>query len=152
MRAADMRYVGQEHAVTVTLPPLTDQSGIAALKARFDHEHHERFGHSAPDEPAEIVSLRVSAVGALPRPELAKIATGDAEPEESARTGERDIVFPGHGVLGTPVFRRSGLLAGNRLTGPAVIEEGTSTTLLRPGDLAEVDGYGNLLLTIGGGR
>ncbi|WP_405863727.1 hydantoinase/oxoprolinase family protein [Streptomyces sp. NBC_00005] len=152
VRAADMRYVGQEHAVTVTLPPLTDGSAIAALKARFDDEHRERFGHSAPDEPAEIVSLRVSAVGALPRPELTKIATGFTEPEGAARTGERDVVFPGHGALRTPVFQRSGLLADNQLTGPAVIEEGTATTLLRPGDLAEVDGYGNLLLTIGGGQ
>lgn len=152
VRAADMRYVGQEHTVMVTLPSMADAGAIAALKARFDAEHAERFGHGAPDEPAEIVSLRVSAVGQLPRPELAKIATGGAVPEASARTGERDVVFPGHGVLRVPVFVRSGLLAGNQLRGPAVIEEGSATTLLRPDDSAEVDGYGNLLLTIGGGR
>ncbi|WP_433171443.1 hydantoinase/oxoprolinase family protein [Actinoallomurus sp. CA-150999] len=151
VRAADMRYLGQEHTVTVALPPMAG-GGIAALKERFDAEHRERFGHSAPGEPAEIVSLRVSAVGALSRPELAKISVGGRTPEDAARTGERDIFFPAHGILRTPVFQRSGLLAGNQFSGPAVVEEGTATTLLCPGDSAEVDGYANLLLTIGGGQ
>lgn len=150
VRAADMRYVGQEHTVAVTLPDLGDSGdGIAAIKSRFDQEHGLRYGHSAPEEPAEIVSLRVSAVGELPRPELAKIAIGNVEPDDAARVGAREVAFPNEGVLMTPIYQRSALLAGNQISGPSVIEEGTATTLLRPGDLAEVDGYGNLLLTIG---
>ena len=150
VRAADMRYIGQEHSVTVTVGALdAGPDPMAALKDRFDAEHLERYGHSAPAEPAEIVSLRVSAVGVLPKPEAGKIRHGPAEPDDAARTGTRRLVFPATGELDAAVYRRSALRAGNRLSGPAVVEEGSATTVIRPGDRAEVDGYGNLLLTIG---
>ncbi|NJP45320.1 hydantoinase/oxoprolinase family protein [Actinacidiphila epipremni] len=146
-RAADMRYVGQEHTVTVPVP---DEPGGAALKRAFDRAHGERYGHSAPQERAQIVSLRVSAVGTLLKPDLPKVARGQAEPPAGARTGSRDIVFtPAEGPLPAAVYARDALLAGNVVTGPAVVEEPTATTLLRPGDTLEVDGFGNLLLTIG---
>ncbi|QKW40157.1 hydantoinase/oxoprolinase family protein [Actinomadura sp. NAK00032] len=147
-RAADMRYVGQEHTVTVDVPPGTRT--VDDLKRIFDEAHGRRYGHSAPGEPAQIVSLRVSAVGRLRKPDLTKIDEGTADPPAGARTGTRGIVFdPGEGAVVTPVFARAALLAGNRITGPAAIEEPTATTLLHPGDRADVDGYGNLLLEIG---
>ncbi|NUS17791.1 MAG: hydantoinase/oxoprolinase family protein, partial [Streptomyces sp.] len=146
-RAADMRYVGQEHTVTVPVP---EEGGAAELKRAFDRAHGERYGHSAPQEPAQIVSLRVSAVGTLGKPDLPKIAAGGAEPPAAALTGSRDIVFtPAQGPVRSAVYAREALLAGNTLAGPAVVEEPTATTLLRPGDTLDVDAFGNLLLTIG---
>ncbi|SHM11519.1 hydantoinase/oxoprolinase family protein [Actinacidiphila paucisporea] len=146
-RAADMRYVGQEHTVTVQVP---GEPGAAALKRAFDVTHGQRYGHSAPEERAQIVSLRVSAVGTLGKPDLPKIARGRQEPPAGARTGGRDIVFtPAQGPVPSAVYAREALLAGNRIAGPAVVEEPTATTLLRPGDTLEVDAFGNLLLTIG---
>ncbi|WP_395105064.1 hydantoinase/oxoprolinase family protein [Actinomadura sp. SCN-SB] len=148
LRAADMRYVGQEHTVTVNVPSGLDDVGD--VKRAFDTEHERRYSHSAPGEPAQIVSLRVSAVGRLRKPELTTIPEGTAVPPDEAATGVRDVVFvPAEGAVPTPVYARDALRAGNRIAGPAVIEEPTATTLLRPGDRAEVDGYGNLLLEIG---
>ncbi|MBF6345472.1 hydantoinase/oxoprolinase family protein [Nocardia cyriacigeorgica] len=146
-RAADMRYVGQEHTVTVPIPP--GQSG-AALRDLFDAAHEQRYSHSAPGQPAQIVSLRVSAVGEMPKPALTEIGTGGPVPPENAVLGDRDVVFtPDAGPARVPVFDRAGLLAGNRITGPAVIGEASTTTLVRPGDTVTVDAFGNLLMTIG---
>ncbi|TDE34197.1 hydantoinase/oxoprolinase family protein [Actinomadura sp. 6K520] len=148
LRAADMRYVGQEHTVTVDVPSGTRT--VDDLKRAFDTAHEQRYSHSAPGEPAQIVSLRVSAVGRLRKPDLTKIPEGARTPVDEARTGTREIVFtPAAGALPVPVYARAALLAGNGVAGPAVIEEPTATTLLHPGDRAEVDGYGNLLLEIG---
>src|SRR6185437_479601 len=76
-RAADMRYVGQEHAVTVALPtelfPAEDRAGI---KRAFDAVHEIRYGFSSPTEAAEIVSLRSAVTGPLAKPRMAKIAAG----------------------------------------------------------------------------
>lgn len=150
LRAADMRYVGQEHTVTVAVPPLLSGTGIEDLTRAFDTAHEERYSHSAPGEPAQIVSLRVSAIGKLAKPGLVKIEKGEAEPVHGACTGRRDIVFsPAEGAVETLVYTRDELLAGNRIVGLTVIEEPTTTTLLRPGDGLEVDEFGNLLLEIG---
>ncbi|GAA4978824.1 hydantoinase/oxoprolinase family protein [Yinghuangia aomiensis] len=151
VRAADMRYIGQEHTVTVPAPALLwDSSGLDDLKRAFDSAHEQRYSHSAPAESAQIVSLRVSAVGKLAKPDLAKLPSGAVAPVPRARVGSRPMVFsPGGEAFDVPVYARAELLAGNRITGPAAIEEPTSTTLLRPGDALEVDAFGNLLLEIG---
>ena len=153
-RAADMRYVGQEHAVSVDLPLALfanhDRDGI---KAEFDKTHELRYGTSAPREPAEIVSLRATVTGVLSKPPLAKIAKGAAAPEAAAHTGSRPIYFASaRGFVDTPSYARVALRAGNQIVGPAVVEEHASTTVLLPGDTLAVDGYGNLVITIGAVR
>jgi N-methylhydantoinase A len=151
LRAADMRYVGQEHSVTVQLTDALNESDpVPAVKRAFDGAHDRRYSHCAPDEPAEIVSLRAIAIGDLSTPTMPEIERGADTPPAGARNGEREIVFDATGRSHTsPVFRREHLLAGNQIAGPAVIEESTTTTLLRPGDIAEVDNYGNLICQIG---
>ena len=150
-RAADMRYVGQEHAVSVDLPmrlfEIHDRGGI---KAEFDKTHELRYGTSAPQEPAEIVSLRATVTGIMNKPPLARVAEGKASPDAAAHTGTRPIYFASEGsFVDTPSYRRAALRAGNRIDGPAVVEEHASTTVLLPGDRLVVDGYGNLVITIG---
>ena len=150
VHAADMRYVGQEHALTLTVPELGATHDLAPLKALFDAAHQERFGHGAPEEPAEIVSLRVALVAAVSRPHPSQVAAGGAAPPEAARVGSRAMVFASDGPpTDVPLFAREALLAGNRLDGPAAILEPTTTTLLRPGDRCEVDPHGYLLITVG---
>src|SRR6266700_2165737 len=81
-RAADMRYIGQEHAVTVDLPMrVFEKQDRAAIKRRFDDMHLVRYGTSAPAEHAEIVSLRTTVTGVMRKPALAKIVRGAAAPE-----------------------------------------------------------------------
>ena len=148
-RAADMRYVGQEHPVTVDLPlHVFAKQDRAAIKRHFDELHLVRYGTSAPQEPAEIVSLRTTVTGVMRKPPQEKIARGSATPPRTAATGKRRA-FLGSAFISTPTYARAALLAGNRIKGPALIEEHASTTVLWPGDRLSVDPYGNLIITIG---
>jgi N-methylhydantoinase A len=149
-RAMDMRYVGQEHAVTVDLPlKVFAKQDRAAIKQHFDDMHLQRYGTSAPAEPAEIVSLRATISGEMKRPRHDKLAKGTATPPRAAFTGKRKAYF-GNKFVQTPTYSRGALTAGNRITGPALIEEQASTTVLMPGDKLLVDAYGNLVITVGG--
>ncbi|MEK9679359.1 MAG: hydantoinase/oxoprolinase family protein [Rhodospirillaceae bacterium] len=151
-RAADMRYVGQEHPVAVPLPDsLFEGPDREGMKQAFDEVHKIRYGTNAPAEPAEIVSLRCSVTGLMPVPELASHDMGDTEPARDAVTGTRPVFFHrDQGFVEATCYDRTKLTTGNVITGPAVIEEHASTTLLPPGDTLEVDAYLNLVISVGG--
>ncbi len=152
-RALDMRYVGQEHSVSVDIPEeLFRTQDRAAIKQAFDAVHLQRYGTSAPTEPAEIASLRTTVTGMLAKPAMERIAVGEATPIAAARSGARPAYFDAIGAfVATPTYVRARLLAGNRIEGPALIEEHASTTVVLPGDSLEVDAMGNLVITITGG-
>jgi N-methylhydantoinase A len=151
-RAADMRYQGQEHAVTVDLPDAVfKRRDRQAIKRLFDEMHELRYGTSAPQENAEIVSLRATVTGLMKKPAPAKVKRGTATPPKAAFTGKRRV-YVGGGFRLAPTWRRAALLAGNRISGPALIEEHASTTVLLPGDRCEVDAYGNLVIAVGRAR
>jgi len=148
-RSADMRYVGQEHAVTVDLPmSVFKRRDRKAIKQYFDAMHAQRYGTSAPAERAEIVSLRSTVTGLMRKPPQRKIARGRRGPAAAALRGKRKVYYGGR-FHPAPIFLRPALLAGNRIAGPALIEEYASTTLLMPGDVLEVDAFGNLGIEIG---
>jgi len=150
-RAADMRYVGQEHAVAVRVPAAVgDETARAEIKKLFDDAHELRYSHSAPGESADIVSLRVSAIGRLGKPEFPRIPSGDPAPPPAARRGTRSVIFEGSGALEAAVFDRTKLLQGNMIPGPAIIEEVASTTVVEPGDSVTVNAYGHLVMQLGG--
>jgi N-methylhydantoinase A len=149
-RAADMRYVGQEHAVTIGLPiQVFENRDRDAIKRHFDDMHLQRYGTSAPAERAEIVSLRTTVTGIMRKPVMEEIARGGPTPAKAARTGVRPVWFEGQGFTETRTYARDALLAGNRIKGPALIEEHASTTVLAPGDKLEVDRFGNLGILAG---
>jgi len=149
-RAADMRYVGQEHAVVVRMPAnVGDESARAEIKRLFDEAHELRYSHSAPEESADIVSLRVSAIGRLGKPEVPRIPTGEKNPPAEAKRGVRTVIFEGAGPVDASVFDRTRLLAKNVIAGPAIIEETASTTVIEPGDVVAVNEYGHLVMEIG---
>lgn len=148
-RAADMRYVGQEHAVAVAMPAYTgDVSARAQIKRLFDQAHELRYSHSAPEEPADIVSLRVSAIGRLAKPNLPEIPRGETTPPAKARHGTRAVLFDGAGSLQATVYDRRALLHGNVIAGPAIIEETASTTVVEPGDTVTVNQFGHLVIEL----
>jgi N-methylhydantoinase A len=152
-RALDMRYVGQEHSVTVDIPHNHfSNNDRGAIKALFDAVHAQRYGTSAPTEPAEIASLRTAVTGIVEKPGLERIEKGGDAPPPAARTGHRMAYFGGTGFVDAPTFARAGLLAGNRMQGPALIEEHASTTVALPGDSVEVDAIGNLVINVSGAR
>ncbi|MEX1165191.1 MAG: hypothetical protein WEB03_16590, partial [Nitriliruptor sp.] len=111
-----------------------------------DHEAPASFGGGGGHQhPVEWVNLRVSGIGPIARPQLRRLGNGDGDPSR-ARTGTRPVTFEGEPVE-TPLYARERLLAGDVITGPAIIEEFGSTVPLHPGFTARVDELANLIVT-----
>ena len=152
-RAADLRYVGQEHAVAVRIPAnVADETARREIKRLFDDAHEERYSHSAPEESADIVSLRVSAIGRLSKPQFPQVTEGGPVPQVAAHRGTRSVIFESVGAVQATVFDRTKLLRGNVIQGPAIIEEAASTTVLEPGDIVTVNAFGHLVMQLAGAQ
>src|SRR5690606_35936065 len=103
-----------------------------------------------PEERAEIVSLRATVTGVMKKPALERIDRGGRTPPASAQRGKRKVYFAElKKSVATPTFARDALRAGNRIEGPALIEEHASTTVVLPGDRLQVDEFGNLVIEVG---
>jgi N-methylhydantoinase A len=145
LRFADMRYLGQEHTVSLPVGPVVDAGEVTRLSAVFADAHERHYGHSM-DDPIEIVTLRSRALGLVERPslpELAKRESGEVVPVES-----RPVYRGGGEWLDYPVYHRDSFQAGDRIEGPAVINEHTSTTVMHRGDTALVGRLGELQIII----
>ncbi|TMR05489.1 hydantoinase/oxoprolinase family protein [Actinomadura soli] len=147
-RSADLRYYGQAFEVRVPAPAGRPDEGFRADVVRRFHDAHEAlYGYCHRDDPrhpVEWVNLRVSGIGPIARPDLTERPKGDGDPSR-ARTGTRAVYFDEWEE--TAVYRRERLAPGDTVTGPAVIEEFGSTLPLHPGFTADLDGYGNLVVT-----
>jgi N-methylhydantoinase A len=148
-RAAEMRYVGQGHEVRVPLPPgpLTP-AGIPALREAFEKEYVRLYGRLGPPVAVEAITWRVVSSG--PRPDLRlsapSEATGDAA---AARKGARRAFMPeSGGMTDVPVYDRYRLGPDATFTGPAIVEERESTTVIGPGARVSVDAEGNLTVEV----
>ena len=150
-RFLDVRYVGQSFELNVDYPQTrTSRSpdGFArAISDSFYRAHLQRFGYADRREPVEIVNLRLKLDLAVDKPdlELETVQGGDAS---QARISTVNVVFR-EGELETPLFQRELLAAGNRISGPALVVQLDTTTVVPPGWHGEVDSYGNLLLQLG---
>jgi N-methylhydantoinase A len=140
-RHAGMRYRGQSYEVAVPVPSLRGPDDVADLTQRFHDAHQRRYGHMAQAEAVEIVNFQVTAVGLIPKPAMKPSAKTTAPPQPHAA---RQAWFDAENAREVPVFRRGALQPGMRIEGPAIIEEQTSTTVLYPGQRAEVDEYLNI--------
>ncbi|MGH2615143.1 MAG: hydantoinase/oxoprolinase family protein, partial [Thermomicrobiales bacterium] len=141
---ADLRYIGQEYFVNLTVPrdgPITDRT-VAEMDERFHALYQTRYGHATPGAPIEIVNLRAAALGLLPRHVAGFAPVGEGQEDEQVRR----VVFDGVAHRAT-ILRRGRLLPGAPFAGPAVIEEETATTVLPAGWKGQVDRLGNLVLT-----
>lgn len=143
----DLRYLGQEHTLSVGVSKkFTDADKVSASKA-FDDLHLAAYGHNAPEEPKEVVSLKAIGIGKVSKPNVQMIQTGKNKTKKEAKTGERQV-YRGNGSFESfQIFRREKLLAGNVIYGPAVIEEVTATTVVESNQVCAVDLYGNLIIT-----
>lgn len=144
LASADCRYLGQGFELQVPLKGIT-ASALRRLGADFHELHGRTYGHIAPDEAIEIVTVRLSGFGSHVRPGVRVVAGGGRTPPKEALVGTRAVRLPGSGrPRRTPVFVREFLRARNVIPGPAIIEEMDSTTLILPGQEARVDRFGNL--------
>ncbi|MDI6825045.1 MAG: hydantoinase/oxoprolinase family protein [Bacillota bacterium] len=145
--ALDMRYAGQEHTVTVPCQPRIDDSEKQFVVQRFHTLHQQLYAFSMPEDPCEVVAVRITAYGRMPTPQLPSLAVATTD-VSAARKGHRQVYLEGAGWTSCPVYDRTRLQPGHRFTGPAIVEEPTSTTLVNPGQRAEVDAYGSLVIHV----
>ncbi len=141
---AELRYQGQEHTVNLVFP--TSRLGCGdreKIEALFNVAHEKQYGHSMED-PIEIVTLRLRAVGRMSRPTLPETEEGCGAPEPK---GSRDVYRSDSGNrIPYTVYERADLLRGVNIEGPAIIEEPTSTTILHEGNTLGVGCYGEMVI------
>jgi N-methylhydantoinase A len=154
IRSADMRYVGQGYEITVTLPEGDiDVTMGPRLMAAFEATYAQLYGRTLQGVPVEIVNWRATVTG--PTPELRPFAVTDASlgrqngGAASARKGTRPAYFAqAKGFLETPVYDRYALRPHDALSGPAIVEERESTTIIGPGATLTLDESLNLVISL----
>jgi N-methylhydantoinase A len=143
--SVDLRYVGQDHALTMALIGLMiDEDIIARLKAAFEAEHERIYGYRSEQEKVQIVGLRCVGRGLSPHRKLAdrlNVVTQNSPPAATRRC----YFGPEHGWIDTAVVSRESL-AGCRVSGSAIIEEESSATVINPGWSATLDAWSNIIV------
>jgi N-methylhydantoinase A len=141
--SADIRYSHQSYELNLPLPGTSlNRNDILALQKKFHKIHAKTYGLSSPGESIQIVNVRLRATKLLPRHELPVYES----PESPALkdTKQRRPVWIKNKKWNCPFFERSRLRRGERIEGPAVIQENESTTLVTPGWQLRMDKSGNL--------
>jgi N-methylhydantoinase A len=144
VREADIRYAGQSMEVRVVAPGgAVDAEFLSQLIDAFNAAHLRTFGYNyAGQQKVELVNFCVSGFGVIERPSMPKLAAATANPES---TGVRPVHFDGS-FHDTPIYHRASLPPGYRLTGPAIVEEFGSTTVVFPRQHLDVDPHGILIV------
>jgi N-methylhydantoinase A len=146
-RQIDLRYPhqGYELAMDCGFEEPTE-ADLERLRSEFDVLHEQIYGVAAPGEPVEIVNLRIRAVVPVQSPETAPGELGASSPD-TARIGERAVYFESRGAFTpTPVYDRELLHPGAVITGPAIVEQLDTTTVIGPGWTASSDPYGTIVM------
>jgi len=146
-RYVDARYLGQEHSVKVPLAPGPFHGrAISDLRRHFEELHQRSYEFTLAD-PLEIITCHLIAYAKLPKPPM-KPVHSRKRPRPTPKDSRVMHLEDKSGRVA--VFERSSLPPGTRLSGPSVIEEPTSTTIVNARDRLQVDDYGNMLLEIRG--
>ena len=141
----DVRYAGQDFSLPIPVDPSCYAGGYrATVRDRFHELHQTRFGYHDADLALEIVNARLAATAPSTMPAL----PAPSPCRGYARVGTRAVIFNADSVH-SPIYRRESLAPGDRIEGPAVIQEYASTTILFSQDCAEVTPTGELLIRVG---
>jgi len=135
----DMRYEGQSYEIII---PFDDD-----YIERFHALHEKTYGYRNEDKIIEIVNIRLRARGMPEKPRFQKSEKMIKTPPSDAFLGEKDVVFDRNRIP-TKIVARDKLRSGNRIEGPAVLVEYSSTIVIPPFALARVDEYGNIFMEI----
>ena len=146
-RSADVRYLGQNHELTVDVPGGTfDAPSLAAVKENFHAAHQELFGYASRDKLLELVTFRVKASVPVERGNF------NAGVEVGARTiaprTHRKVYFDETGFVDCAVYERTTLRPRDTIEGPAIVEQMDATTVIPPDFKGRVDEHGNLMLAL----
>ena len=152
LRHADCRYAGQGYELrTECGAGALDAGFVGSLQQAFHAAHQREYGRHFPGKDVELVNLRVVGVGRIPELKPRGIAQSGEQPDAVATEGVRQVVFESAGkpvVHESRVYRRTALKAGNRITGPAIVQQMDTTTVIPPGVSALVDACGNLIIRL----
>jgi N-methylhydantoinase A len=143
-RVLDARYRGQNFEVKVDCSGLGD-GDLEELEERFHAAHVKEYGYDIRHRAIQFVSARVQAIGAVEKAPQAEVQGGSSL--EAAQTGSRPVYYDAtHGWLNTPIYHRGDLPSGASISGPAIINEMSATSLILPGQTVVADRWGNLIV------
>ena len=143
-RQLELRYLGQEHALTLTVGATLDE---ADLTARFADAHRALYGH-AMESPVQVLTTRVRGIGRTRKPTMVKADAPATPPAMSAPKAMRPAYcFARREMVDFAVYEREALPAFAAFHGPALVDEGTSVTVIHSDQAVEVNAYGHLVIT-----
>lgn len=142
--SCDLRYFGQEHSVTV--PVDLDTATIDSILASFHNLHEKTYTFRLSDTPVEFVTYRLSVKANVPRPQVHRM-TSEGKSSERAFKGKRQMDCGDAGRHLAAVYERDLLPSGFEVSGPIIVEEATSTTMVLPGQRMQVDEVGFLRIS-----
>lgn len=150
-RFADLRYVGQGYELKVAVPAgRLDAKALQGVWEAFHQIHRREYGHAFRDSTIEVVNIRVSGIGTIPK--LKQFRRPGGGPLKKALVHRRGCIFRVGGKLDrfeTGFYRRDLLPVGKKLKGPAVLVQTDSTTVVPPGATAQVDDSGSVIISLG---
>jgi N-methylhydantoinase A/oxoprolinase/acetone carboxylase beta subunit len=151
-RIVDARYLGQGYELRVDVGSGTiDDAWVGRLRADFHDIHEREFTRRFEDSDIEVPNIRVRGIGLMPALATPAVDAGEESPEAALRH-EGDAWFLVDGALeqvSTRYYDRAALKAGNRLEGPAIVNQYDSTTVIPPGISGRVDASGNIVIAVG---
>ena len=140
----DLRYEGQNSVLIVdTAAGSLDAAALAQAATAYHARHRDLYGYDLPQQTVEVVNVRLSTVVALGRIAVASSSAADGAAPGGA-AASRQVWFAQGGFVATPVLSRDSLARGSRFTGPAIVEQMDTTTVVPPGALVRVDDKGYL--------
>jgi N-methylhydantoinase A len=144
----DIRYVGQEFTLSVSVTRAQLARGDrAGIRKAFDALYEHRYAHHSPEEPVEMVNIRLAAIGKRPKLAFPRLRAGG----KVAVSHRRAVFFAdARKPVRCPIYQRDDLTAGARIAGPAIVQELGTTTVLFKGDTCRVARSGELIIDVGG--
>ena len=144
---AECRYVGQGFELRAAMPQeVVSADNVGQVIRSFYDAHRQVYGHAFDDQHVEIITIRVIGSAEVETLKLPDLAKGGRENPAEAKLYVRDTVFDDGQAVATPRFDRGRLLADDSVTGPALIVQHNSTTLVPPKYRATVLGHGDIRL------
>jgi N-methylhydantoinase A len=149
-RAGDLRYAGQGYELRVPFPDTAlDRAALAAVFGRFADLHRAEYGHVFPDSPIEVVNIRMTGIGRMAKIAAPRPREGGSLDAALVKTAPCTFRVDGRlEALATPFYRRFALPPDETVTGPAIILQTDSTTVVPPGAIVHADRGGNLILRL----
>lgn len=147
-RYIDLRYEGQEHTVKLQVDDETwTEDVLEKIKEDFHDTHEFTYSFRLPNTGIEVVNFHLTAIGKVERPELKKLTPSHLKLEETILE-TRNVYFKNLGWINTKVYDRTLLRSAHTIEGPAIIEEKTASIIIHDNQQADIDEYGNILITV----